>query len=78
MASVAGSSPRSDGRLGEEPDDLHLHRDEVLHVDRPTTVDVAIGDVGRERVVRPAVGRRRHDVEVGEQEEGIAARAVAA
>ena len=50
----------------------------VLHVDGAAAVDVAVGDVGRERVVRPALGRGRDDVEVRQQEERLAAGAVAA
>ena len=62
----------------EHPDDSQLHRDHGLHVDRAATVDVAVDEVGRERIVAPAVGRRGHDVEMREQEQRIAARAVAA
>ena len=65
--------------LGDEPlDDAELHRDHVLHVDRAAAVDVAVGDVGRERVVGPALRRRRDDVEVRQQEERLAAGPVAA
>ena len=53
-------------------------RDHVLHVDRAAAVDVAVGEVGRERVVGPALGRRRDDVEVREQQQRVAAGPVAA
>jgi len=71
---IAAGEPRL---RGEKPEDLELHRHEVLHVDRPAPVDVAVGDVARARVVRPAIRRRRHDVEMREQEEGRPARPVA-
>ena len=44
----------------------------------PRPVDVAVGDVGGERVVGPALGRGGHDIEVREQQERVAAGAVAA
>ena len=69
---------RRPGLGGEQPDDAELHRDEVLHVDRAAAVDVAVGEVRGERVVGPALGRRRHDVEVREQQERLAAGPVAA
>ena len=62
----------------QQPHDAELHRDHVLHVDRAASVDVAVGEVGRERVVAPAFRRCRDDVEVGEEEQRIAAGAVAA
>ena len=69
------------GRAGlrrEEPDDGQLHRDHRLHVDRAAPVDVAVDEVGPERVVRPALRRGRDHVEVREQQERLAAAAVAA
>ncbi len=66
-------------RLGrEQPHDAELHRDHRLHVDRAAAVDVAVDEVGRERVVGPALGRGRDDVEMREQQERLAAGAVAA
>ena len=61
---VAGRVEAGRARLGgEQPDDAELHRDHGLHVDRAAAVDVAVGEVGRERVVassaRPGPGRRR-------------------
>ncbi len=44
----------------------------------PTAVDVAVVDVGGERVVRPAIRGCRHDVEVRHQQERLAARPVSA
>ena len=64
------------GRAGlvDQPlDDAELEGDHALHVDRAAAVDVAVGDIGRERVVRPAIGRCRDDVEVRQQEERFAA-----
>ena len=76
---VAGRVETGRPRLGgEQPDDTELHRDHRLHVDRAATVDVAVVDVRRERIVRPALGRRRDDVEVRQEEERLAAGAVAA
>ena len=74
---VAGRVAPGRARLGgEEPDHAELERDHVLHVDRATSVDVAIGDPPVERVVRPTVEWRRHHVEVRQQEERFAARPV--
>ena len=76
---VAGRVQAGRARLGREPlDDAELQRDHALHVDRAAAVDVAVGEVGRERVVGPALGRRRHDVEVRQQQQRLAARPVAA
>jgi hypothetical protein len=62
---VARGIPAGLTRLGrEEADDLELHRDLVLHVQRATAVQPAVRDVAREGVVGPAVERRRDDVEV--------------
>ena len=66
------------GLARQQADDTELHRDHVLHVDRAAAVDVAVGDLGLEWIVAPAIGRRRHDVEVREQQERLAACAVAA
>ena len=75
---VPGGIAAGRARLGDQPlDDAELERDHALHVDRAAAVDVAVGDVGGEWVVRPAVGRCRHDVEVRQQEERFAAGAVA-
>ena len=66
-------------RLGrEQAHDPELHRDHGLHVDRAAAVDVAVVEVGRERIVTPALGRRRHDIEMRQQEQRLAAGAVAA
>ena len=74
---VAGRVAPGRARLGgEEPDHAELERDHVLHVDRATSVDVAVGDPPVERVVRPSVEWRRHHVEVRQQEERFAARPV--
>ena len=75
---MAGSRPAGPRLGGEQPDDPELHRDHRLHVDRAAAVDVAVGDVGRERIVAPALGRGRDDVEVRQQQERVAAGAVAA
>ena len=76
---VAGGVEAGRARLaGEQPNHRQLHRDHRLHVDRAAPVDVAVGDVGRERIVAPAIGRGRDDVEVRQQEERLAAGAVAA
>ena len=46
-------------RLLDQPlDDAELERDHPLHVDRAATVDVAVGDVRRERVVASSDPRR--------------------
>ena len=75
---VAGRvAPRRARLRGEEPDHAELERDHVLHVDRAASVDVAVGDLPVERVVCPLVEWRRHHVEVRQQEERFAARAVA-
>jgi hypothetical protein len=50
----------------------------VLHVDRAAAPDVAVGDVAAERVVGPLLRRRRDHVEVREQQQRLAAGAVAA
>jgi len=50
----------------------------VLHVDRAAAPDLAIRDLAAERVVGPQLGGRRHDVEVAEEEQGLAAGPVAA
>ena len=44
----------------------------------PRPYDVAAGDVGGERIVRPALRRRRDDVEVREQQDRLATGPVAA
>ena len=76
---VASRVEAGRARLGrQQPDDAELHRDHRLHVDRAAAVDVAVGQVGRERVVAPALGRRGHDIEMGQQEQRLAARPVAA
>jgi hypothetical protein len=62
----------------QEPDDPDLHRDHRLHVDGASAVDVAALHVGGERMVRPAFGRSRDDVEVRQQQERLAAGAVSA
>ena len=75
---IRGGVAAGGARLpGEQPHDAELHRDQVLHVDRAAAVDVAVGDVGRERVVGPQLRRGRDDVEVAEEEQRAAARAVA-
>ena len=62
----------------EQEHDQRLERHHLLHVHRAATPDVAVGDVCGERVVRPAVGdARRDDVEVAQQQERVAAGAVA-
>ena len=76
--SDAGSRPAAPGLGREQPHDRQLHRDEVLHVDRAAAPDVAVGDVAGERVVGPPLRRRRHDVEMAEQQERLAAGPVAA
>ena len=78
IGSRAGSSPAARASATSTLDDPELEGDHVLHVDRAAAVDVAVGDVAGERVVGPAVGRRGHDVEVGQQQERVAAGAVAA
>ena len=76
---VAGRvEPGGTGLGGQEPDDPDLHRDHRLHVDGAAAVDVAALDVGGERMVRPAFGRGRDDVEVRQQQERLAAAAVSA
>ena len=65
------------GLRREHPDDGQLHREEVLHVDRATSPDVGVGDVPIEGPVGPQVGGRRDDVEMAEEEERVAAGAVA-
>ena len=76
---VTGRVEAGRARLGrQQPDDAELHRDHRLHVDRAAAVDVAVGQVRRERVVAPALGRRGHDIEMGQQEQRLAARPVAA
>ena len=63
----------------EQDDDQRLERHHLLHVHGAPTPDVAVGDVGGERVVRPAVGGvRRDDVEVAQQQQRVPAGAVAA
>ena len=75
---IAGRVASGRARLGgEAADHADLHRDHALHVDRAAAPDVAVGDVGGERVVRPAVSRGRDHVDVREQEERVAAAAVA-
>ena len=66
------------GLRGQPLDDAELQRDHALHVDRAAAPDVAVREVGRERLVGPALGRSRDDVEVREQQQRLAARAVAA
>ena len=76
---VRGRIAAGGARLLDQPlDDAQLERDHALHVDRAAAVDVAVGDIGGERVVGPAIRRRRHDVEMGQQEERLATRPVAA
>ncbi len=62
---------------GEPEHDLQLHGRHALHVHGTAAVDVAVGDLARERVARPALGIGRHDVEVRQEEQRPAARAVA-
>ena len=69
---------RGAGLAGEPADDGDLHRDHALHVDGSATPDVAVGDVGAERVVGPQLGRGWDDVEMRQQEERLAAGPVAA
>ncbi len=72
---IEAGRPRLGGQLAH---DAELHRDHRLHVDRAAPVDVAVADVGGERIVRPAFGGSRHDVEVRQEEQWIAAGAIAA
>ena len=58
--------------LRDEPcEHAHLERDHALHVDGAAAVDIAVGDVRCERIVAPALGRA--DVEVGQEQQRIAA-----
>jgi hypothetical protein len=57
----AGPLPRAHRR--------QQHRVEVLHVDGATTEQVAVDDLGGERVDLPVGGSRRHDVEMAVDEE---------
>ena len=77
IGSVAGSRPaaRASRRAGRHAE---LEGDHALHVDRAAAVDVAVGDVRRERVVGPALRRAGHDVEMGQEQERLAAGPVAA
>ena len=75
---VAGRVQAGRSRLGDEQlDHAELERDHVLHVDRAAAVHVAVRDLPGERVVGPAIGRGGHDVEMGQQQERLAAGAVA-
>ena len=63
--------------LRDEPcEHAHLERDHALHVDGAAAVDIAVGDVRCERIVAPALGRGGHDVEVGQEQQRIAAGAI--
>ena len=66
------------GPVRQQSDDAELERHHALHVDGATPVDVAVGQVGRERIVRPALGWRRDHVEMGQEQERIPAGPVAA
>ena len=72
IGSLAGSRPAARAASAEEPDDAELHRDHALHVDGAAAVDVAVDEIGRERVVGPAVRRRRDDVEMRQEQERLA------
>ena len=61
----------------EQADDRELHPDHRLHVHGTAAVDVAVGQVCGERVVAPAVGGRRDDIEVRQQQQRRATRPVA-
>ena len=77
---VAGGVQAGGPRLTREQEhDLRLQRHHLLHVHGASTPDIAVRDVGGERVVRPAVGGvRRDDIEVAEKQERVTAGAVAA
>ena len=78
MASRPGSRPAAGGFGREVQHDLQRHGDHALHVHRPAPVEVARVELAAERVVRPALGVGGHDIQVAQQEQGTAARAVAA
>src|SRR5699024_6565028 len=44
--------------------DRQHHRVEVLHVDGSASVEIAVDDVGRDRVMAPVARLRGYDVEV--------------
>ena len=71
---VAADRP---GFAGQQPDDPEFHRHHRLHVHGAAAIDVAIGEVGGERVVAPALRWRGDDVEVREEEQRVAAAAIA-
>src|SRR5439155_698855 len=74
---IAGRITAGGASLGrEQPDDLQLHRQEVLHVDGAAAVEPAVVDFAREWVVRPALRRRGHDVEMREEQQGLTTRPV--
>ncbi len=75
---VAGRIEACGGCLAREPKhDLQFHGRHALHVHGAATVDVAVGDLAREGVVRPSLRVGRHDIEVSQEEERAPARAVA-
>ena len=76
--STAGSRPALAGARREQPEHADLERHHRLHVDRPAPPDVAVGDLRGERRMRPALGRRRDDVEVRQEQQRVPAGAVAA
>ncbi len=74
---VCRGIPTRGPRVLRQPEhDFELHRHEVLHVDGATAIDVAVRDVGRERIVGPPIRRGRDDVEVREEQERRPARPV--
>ena len=70
---LVGEEREHDGRCGRRPVRSRSrthgqdHRVHVLHVDRAAAPHAAVGHLGRERVVRPVLRLRRHDVEVSVQ-----------
>ena len=61
-----------------EADHAELHRDHALHVHGAAAVDLAVGEVAGERVVRPALGRGRDHVEMRQEQQRVAAGPVTA
>ncbi len=67
---LVGGEDERDGPIGDDAGSLpsaydrQQHPVEVLHVDRAAAEEVAVDDLGGERVDLPVAGLRGHDVEV--------------